>query len=307
VSPRWQLTLGVLVLAVLVWQFGTGPFTDAWRLTTWRSVLAALVLTAVATLANAWRWRVVAGALGMPLTVLGSVTAYYRSQFLNSALPGGVLGDAHRGVRHGRAAGDLGLGLRGIVWDRVTGQTVQVLLLAVAVVVMPTPLRAYAPLSTAGVAVCGLLVWVLARRAHGTSYVGRDLQALLRPAVAGRMVLSSCVSSTAHVCVFAVAAATAGVHLGPGALVTVALGVLVGSSLPLNVAGWGPREGVTAGLFALVGLGSATGLTVSIVFGVLAAVATVPGAVVLAGDAVVRRRRAGSLPAGKVLAEVSHG
>jgi len=53
-------------------------------------------------------------------------------------------------------------------------------------------------------------------------------------------------------------------------LVAVALAVLVGSAVPLNVAGWGPREGVTAGIFALAGLGSATGLTVSVVFGVLA-------------------------------------
>jgi hypothetical protein len=45
-------------------------------------------------------------------------------------------------------------------------------------------------------------------------------------------------------------------------------------------------------VFALAGLGSATGLTVSVVFGVLGAVATVPGAVVLLADAVVRRRAA---------------
>jgi uncharacterized membrane protein YbhN (UPF0104 family) len=311
VWSRWRLVVGVLVLAVLVWRFGTGPFADAWRLTTWRSVLAALVLTALATFANAWRWRVVAGRLGAPLTLVGSVTAYYRSQFLNSALPGGVLGDADRGVRHGRAAGDLGLGLRGIVWDRVTGQAVQVVLLALAVLVLPTPLQAYAPLSTAGVAGCALLVWWLARRRHGSSYVGRDLRLLLRPGVAGRVVLASCLSSTAHVCVFAVATATVGVHLGPAALATVALGVLVGSSLPLNVAGWGPREGVTAGLFALVGLGSATGLTVSIVFGVLASVATVPGVAVLVGEAVVRRRRPGSgavsVPTAQVLEQVPHG
>jgi hypothetical protein len=44
-------------------------------------------------------------------------------------------------------------------------------------------------------------------------------------------------------------------------------------------------------VFALAGLGSATGLTVSVVFGVLAAVATVPGVLVLLADAVVRRRR----------------
>jgi len=70
-------------------------------------------------------------------------------------------------------------------------------------------------------------------------------------------------------------------------LTAIALAVLVGSAVPLNVAGFGPREGVTASVFAVAGLGSATGLTVSVTFGVLSAVATAPGVLVVLRDAVV--------------------
>jgi uncharacterized membrane protein YbhN (UPF0104 family) len=289
--PALRLAGGALVLVALVWRFGTGPFADAWRLTTWFSVVAALVLTALATVVNAWRWRVVSRALGAPLTVPGSVAAYYRSQFLNATLPGGVLGDAHRGVRHGRDAGDLGVGLRATVWDRVAGQVVQVGLLVVALAVLPTPLRAYAPLALAGLVAFALLTWWLARRRGSATFVAHDLRVLLRPAVATRVVLASVVSTAGHVGVFLVAVHTVGVSAAPALLVPLALTVLVGSAIPLSVAGWGPREGVTAGVFALAGLGSATGLTVSIVFGVLGAVATVPGLAVLLADVVVRRRR----------------
>ena len=73
---------------------------------------------------------------------------------------------------------------------------------------------------------------------------------------------------------------------------TTGLVVMVGSSVPLNIAGWGPREGLTAWAFGMAGLGSAAGLTVSVVYGVLAAVATLPGALVLVGDAAARRTRA---------------
>ncbi|MGC4109470.1 MAG: lysylphosphatidylglycerol synthase transmembrane domain-containing protein [Nocardioides sp.] len=288
---RSRVAVGVLVLVVLLWRFGTGPFADAWRLTTWQSVLTALLLTAIATVANAWRWRVVARALGAPLSVRGSIAAYYRSQFLNATLPGGILGDAHRGVRHGRAAGDLSVGLRATVWDRVTGQLVQVLALSLAIVVLPTPLQTYAPVAVVAVAVCVVAGWALVARRPATSFVGRDLRVVLRPAVCGRVIVASGISSAAHVGVFLVAAATVGVTAGPADLVTVALAVLVGSAVPLNVAGWGPREGVTAAVFALVGLGSATGLTVSVLFGVLATVATVPGIAVLLADVEARRRR----------------
>ena len=43
----------------------------------------------------------------------GALAACYRAQFLNVTLPGGVLGDVGRGVRHGRGGGDVGRGLRG--------------------------------------------------------------------------------------------------------------------------------------------------------------------------------------------------
>ena len=52
-----------------------------------------------------------------------------------STLPGGVLGDVHRGVRHGRDVGDVGRGLRAVAWERAAGQVVQVVL-AVAVLLV---------------------------------------------------------------------------------------------------------------------------------------------------------------------------
>lgn len=305
--PRLRLVGGLLVLGLLVWRFGTGPFADAWQVTTWGSVALAVVLTTLATLANAWRWRVVSRSLGVPLTTLGSVVAYYRSQFLNAVLPGGVLGDAHRGVRHGRDAGDLGVGLRATGWDRVTGQLVQAALAVLALCLLPAPLRAFTPVALAGLALVGLAVWWLARRRGAWSFVGRDLRLVLRPGVAWRVAVASCASTAAHVAVFAVAVHTVGLAVRPATLIPVALLVLVGSAIPLNVAGWGPREGVTAAVFGLAGLGSADGLTVSIVVGVLAGVATLPGLLVLLADVVVRRRRVATPTRTRTLEEARGG
>jgi uncharacterized membrane protein YbhN (UPF0104 family) len=306
VWSRLRLVGGALVVGALVWRFGTGPIDDAWEVTTWGSAALAVLLTALATVANAWRWRVVSRALGVPLTTAGSVGAYYRSQFLNAVLPGGVLGDAHRGARHGRHAGDLGAGLRATLWDRVSGQLVQAGLVVLALGLLPSPLRAYTPVALAGLAVVALAAWLLARRRGALAFVARDLHVLLRPAVASRVVVASCASSAAHVAVFAVALHAVGLTVPPALLIPTALVVLVGSAIPLNVAGWGPREGVTAAVFGLAGLGSADGLTVSIVFGVLAAVATFPGLLVLLADVVVRRR-CPAAPQPRTLEEARHG
>jgi len=98
-------------------------------------------------------------------------------------------------------------------------------------------------------------------------------------------------STAAHVAVFFVAVHAVGVHASWLVLLPTSLFVLTASSVPLNVAGWGPREGVTAWAFSLSGLGATEGLTVAVMCGVLGTVATVPGLVVLACDGLSRRRR----------------
>ncbi len=287
--PVLRLLGGATVLAVLLWQFGTGPFTDAWRLTTWPAVLGALAITAACTLTSAWRWRTVARAFGVPLSRRESVTAYYRSQFLNATLPGGILGDAHRAVRHGRDVGDVPAGLRATVWERGTGQVVQVGILLVTLATLASPLRPLAPLA-AGV--------LLALAAAGSFVLGRptrvaaDLRSLLVPGTAARVVVASTGSTAGHVAVFVIAVRSVGVDVSWSVLLTAGLVALVGSSVPVSVAGWGLREGITAWVFGVVGLGAASGLTVSVVYGVLAAVATLPGALVLLADACERRSRA---------------
>ncbi|WP_151084723.1 lysylphosphatidylglycerol synthase transmembrane domain-containing protein [Nocardioides cynanchi] len=310
-----RLLGGALVLAVLLWRFGTGPFVEAWRVTTWWAVLAALVLTSFATLTSAWRWRVVAGRLGVPVAPGPAVAAYYRSQFLNATLPGGILGDAHRAVRHGREAGDLPAGLRATLWERLGGQAVQVGLAVLAVLLLPSPLRPFAPLAVAVAVAVGMVAWWLRRRGDAArpGFVAADLRALLERRTASRVALASAGSTAAHLGVFLVAVLAVGVAAPLTVLVATALVVLVVSSVPVSIAGWGPREGVTAWAFGFAGLGSAAGLTVSVVYGVLAAVATLPGAVVLGAEAVRGRglRRAATPPApltsSPVLEEARHG
>ena len=87
-----------MIVAVLVWRVGTGPFVDGLRLATAWALVAAVAITSLTTLCCAWRWSLVAGGLGVDVPLRTAVTAYYRSQFLNSTLPGGLLGDVHRAV-----------------------------------------------------------------------------------------------------------------------------------------------------------------------------------------------------------------
>jgi len=120
--------VAVGVLAIAIWRIGGGPFVAGLKAVDGRAVLAAAAVVLVTTLCSAWRWTVVARGLGVRLSLRAAVAAYYRALFLNLTLPGGVAGDVHRGVRHGRDVDDVGRALRAVVWERAAGQVVQVAL-----------------------------------------------------------------------------------------------------------------------------------------------------------------------------------
>lgn len=298
---------GAAILAVLVWRLGADPFLagirriDAW------SVLAVVAITVVTTVASAWRWQAVARGLGVRLPLGTAVGAYYRSQFLNSALPGGVVGDVHRGVRSGLDAGDLGRGLRAVAWERTAGQVVFVALALTALLVLDSPVNAamawIAP-AAVGVAVCGAVV-LRALPQGGRSRWARLLRTvrgdvrntLLDPRAWPVVVLGSVVVAVGHGSVFLVAAETTGADASLARLWPLAMLVLLAMVVPLTVGGWGPREGMAAWAFAAAGLGAGQGVAAATAYGVLGLVATLPGAGLLALDGLRRRGDSGHVEA----------
>ncbi|RFU19933.1 UPF0104 family protein [Geodermatophilus marinus] len=284
---------GALVLAVLVWLLGTGPFLAGVRGLRPGTLLAAVAVGAVTTVCSAWRWRVVARALGAGLALPAATAAYYGSQFLNCTLPGGVLGDLHRGLRHGADCGDPVRGVRAVAWERTAGQLVLAVLALGVLLALPSPVQGAVPVLAAVAAGAAVAVaatgrvavrWVPAGLARAVRTVAGEARAgLLAPAV----LTSSALVCAGHLGLFLLAAGAAGVPGSPARLLPLAVVVLIAAAIPFNVGGWGPREGVAAWVFAAAGYTAAEGAAVATAFGVLTLVSVLPGAVVL----LVHRRR----------------
>jgi uncharacterized membrane protein YbhN (UPF0104 family) len=298
-----RLAAGVAVLWFLVQRVGAGPFRDGLRAVTWQAVVAAVTLTALTTVCSAWRWRVVARALGVGIGLPGAVGAYYRSLFLNSVLVGGVLGDVHRAVTHGRRAGDVARGLRAVAWERLCGQVIQAVVTAVVLLTLASPVRPALPYvlaGIAGVAGCAALV-VLGAARHGRSRlalaaraVSADLRhVLLAPDVWPQVTLASVLVVAGHTATFVVAARVAGTTAPLGELIALLMVVQTAVVIPLSIGGYGLREGAAAWAFGAAGLGAATGVTVTILYAVIMLAAVAPGAGLLLRDAVRRRHDPG--------------
>jgi glycosyltransferase 2 family protein len=316
--PAWRRLIGpaavlAVVMPVLAWRLGTGPFIDGVRSVDAPALLAAAGIGVLTTACCAWRWTRVARALGVELPLGAAVLAYYRSLFLNVTLPGGVVGDVHRGLSHGRDTSEVGGALRAVAWERFAGQVVQLLLTAVVLLALPSPVHDAMPVAVLALLVAVALILVAMRlrrggdsapartwlrrsgdsrlarlRPGGASALARardtvvaDVRcALLAPGARLGIALASALVVAGHALTFVIAARAAGTSASLSVMLPIALLAMLAMTLP-NVAGWGPREGVTAWAFAAAGLGAGRGVTTSVVYGVMAIVAALPGAAVL--------------------------
>jgi len=295
-----RLAAGVSVLWFLVRRVGAAPFENGLRAVTWQAVVAAVALAVLSTVCSAWRWRVVARALGIGIRLPTAVAAYYRSLFLNSVLPGGVLGDVHRAVTHGRSAGDVARGVRAVAWERLCGQVIQTVVTAVVLLSLPSPVRPALPYILAGVVVAaGGAALVMrgaarggrSRLARGVRAVSDDLRhGLLAPDVWPQVVLTSVLVVAGHTATFVIAARVAGSTAPLRELIALLMVVQTAAVIPLSIGGWGLREGAAAWAFGAAGFGAAHGVTIATLFAVLMLIAFAPGGGLLLAD-VVRRHR----------------
>jgi uncharacterized membrane protein YbhN (UPF0104 family) len=278
-----------VVLPFLAWRLGTGPFVEGVRSINGPALAAAVGIGVLTTLCCAWRWRTVARALDIELSMGTAVAAYYRSLFINVTVPGGIVGDVHRGLSHGHDTRKVGRALRAVAWERFAGQVVQIVLTVVVLLALPSPVHAAMPLVAVGLVVAVLVAALVARlRPGGESAFARvraTVVADVRGALLARgarlgVALASALIVAGHALTFVIAAHAAGTSASLSRMLPIALLAMMAMTLP-NVAGWGPREGVTAWAFGAAGLGAGAGVTTSVVYGVMAIVAALPGAAVL--------------------------
>lgn len=322
-SPRvrraLRLAFGGVVVAGTIAVVGTGPLLRGLLAVSPAALVAATLLTAVATCAAAWRWRTVSSALGLPMSWPAAIAAYYRSQFVNTVLPGGVVGDVHRAYRHGTSSGALPIAARAVATERIAGQVVQAAVTVVVLIALSIgspglgspglgspglgspglasalggwlPAAAWAGAAAALVGLVALVVALASARARRMlRYELSLLTTVFRaPRASLSIAAASVVVVAAHAGTFVVACLAVGIEASPRELVGLALIALAAASLPFNVGGWGPREAASATAFAAVGLGSGAGLAASTAFGILAIAALLPGAVVMIADALAPR------------------
>ncbi|MGM0953200.1 MAG: lysylphosphatidylglycerol synthase transmembrane domain-containing protein [Pseudomonadota bacterium] len=256
-------------------------------------LLPALTLTVCQVLLSAWRWRYTVECLGLSLSFGLAVREYYLATFLNQVLPGGVLGDVNRAWRHGNGAGKRLSAVHGVAIERLSGQLVLALVVAVSLGWLFQSAR-FASLSVGNnlwlvfgatglvFVICMAMAFGLVERLAG--YLQRLRQDLFKSLLGWPMlpvqIGSSLLVLASYLGVFLCLAWGAGyLENFQTVLLMVALGsiLLLSMVIPLTVAGWGVREGAAAVLWPMAGLPAEQGVALSVGYGALVLVSSLPG------------------------------
>jgi len=263
---------------------------------------AGTVIICIQIAIAAARWLSILAALAGPISASRLIGAFYVAAFLNTCFPAGVAGDAARIwlVR----AGEIGVvrAFNSVLIDRVIA-VLTLLVLCTAMepfvwqrimvgrevfLIIPA-LAAAGALAVAALAhldrIDGLDRMLRALRLGGLASVlqrlALDWRAVFRAdrrlAATFALGLASYAAVGLAVYVFAVGLE---VDIGLAECQLVMPIVLLVTSLPISIGGWGPRELAMVYLLGVFGVPSTEALTLSVEFGVCGTLAALPGAVV---------------------------
>ena len=286
---RAVVSLGLLVGLAWWLEVGTVVSRLAGMRPSW--VLLALAISIAQVVVLAWRWSFTARRLGVDLPFLVAWREYYLSIFLNQVLPGGIAGDVTRAWRQARSRDHLreasGPAVRAVVFERLSAQVVMTTVAVLSLLFLPVTVgrnsgsvMVGAGLLSAGIVVA-VFVWVHRQSSVG-SLTGRVIAevgaAHLSPSAFTAQLISAIIVVSTYLITYLVAAKAVGVETPPLVLLPLVGPVLMSMLIPVTVAGWGLREGVAAILWGAVGLTVGDGVVVSVAYGLLVLLGSLPGA-----------------------------
>lgn len=283
---RWMATLAML--ALVIWLVEPAQVVDELQGVALPWLFLALAITPLQVALSAWRWCFTVRRLGGWLPLGHAIGEYYLATLLNQLLPGGVAGDAGRALRHRHTAGNTTVAVHGVMIERFSGQVVLLLIsLPLAAVWLPRPPMPGLFLLP-GLLVGGLLLWSLLQAPvvkRWWQQFRTDLgQALWSRLALPLQLLSSLLVIGTYLLVFWCLAKGLGLGIAvqqPWLLVALCTVLLLAMVIPFTVAGWGVREGAAAVIWQLAGLDPGQGVALSVSYGLLVLVSSLPGALFL--------------------------
>jgi glycosyltransferase 2 family protein len=258
-------------------------------------LIGAFCLVLLQAILGAIRWRFVVVALGARLATSKAIIITSISLFFNQFLPASVGADIVRVWQSNRAGLALSTGVTSVILERI-GNLLSVIVIALATLpVLATYLHSegtqyvFALSGITGIATISLLIfldrlpesWGRWRVVRGLAKLARDTRLLfLSPLYASLLFMTAIAGQVALAAAALLLALGLGLDVQLIDCIVVMPAVVLISSLPISVGGWGVRELAMVTAFSMLSVPSDSALALSLVLALTATAVSLPGGVI---------------------------
>ena len=279
-----KAAVSVGLIAWLATRIDLAPMRDAFATLDPAWTALALVFLGAQLILAGLRWSWIHAGRREVLAPRDAVELAFVGQFFNQTLPSAIGGDAVRAILAAKRGLTGSQAASGVILDRGLALIVLVALMAFAAPILPAQAAVWsAAIAFASLAAlaAGLLLARRVRpfrpawRALEWSYgVADDLRAILADP---KLLIASLTVHLGVIATFWALAQALDVPAGFALCLAAVPPVVLLSTLPISLAGWGVREGAAVFMFGLAGIASGDALALSIAFGLAQIAIGVPG------------------------------
>lgn len=292
-----RLAITVLLLWLVTRNVDFKQIQEGWKHDLAAALILSLFLLLFALALSALRWILVSRIVEVELDLKSASAIVMVGHFFSQLLPTSFGGDAMRGWMLWRRGASASHSVLSVLFDRIVGISALLLLVLAGLPFLAARLHTITPLLLAsGIALGGIAGLVLLFNVHRLTgrlarlkywalveKLAQSMRTLLRdPLRLSAALALSLVIHASALYTTAILSEALGANLSIMEALLIVPTVLVVSSLPLSIGGWGVREAGLAGGFSLLGLPPSIAVTTSVLFGVVNIAGGVFGAIIYA-------------------------
>jgi uncharacterized membrane protein YbhN (UPF0104 family) len=248
------------------------------------AALFAALLLLVQVVLCAIRWMLITRLTPTPLPFREAMRGYLEAAFVNAFLPSLIVSDGTRMMRAIASGARPTHAFTGVASDRLVALCALAIASATGLFLLPEasrhPLIVLALVGLLPAFIIGLVVLDIFRRVFTRFSHFRIVRPFLElaslmdrlrrmPGLTALVIAISLVGHALSAGAFYVLARQLELGIGYWPMFALSAPIIVYSAVPISVGGWGVREALSAALFGLIGVAPASGVALSIAFGLL--------------------------------------
>ncbi len=249
-------------------------------------ILLIIGISFIQYLLSAYRWMYVSKFTNLYISFSYSLKYYYIASFMNNILPGGILGDLYRiycSSDNKKEIFKMGKSFQSVIFERLSGQIMLFFIFITSLTIYFLTNEKYVAflyLALPTILISFLIKYFIKykiKQYFGTKGITKNFRILFTGPIFWNHIILSFFVVASYILIYIISAISLGLDIDYLAFLVFSPIILFSMTLPVSIGGWGVRE-ITALLVSfLIGLSASASISVSIIYGILNLICSLPG------------------------------